>query len=186
MHNTHLLLVAVCLLYRVQPCLADNGMNMTMDGAMTLAVGNMLPYLHFTLGDTLWFLGWVPQSSGAMLGACIGLFLLALLERWLAACKSIMELHWNKSASRMLVDKQNASPVPHRNSADRVFRRLAPPFVAAYDLPRGVIYAAQALLNYLFMLTVMTFQLGYIFSLVIGLGVGEMLFGRYALSAHFH
>ncbi|KAI6114651.1 CTR copper uptake transporter [Pisolithus thermaeus] len=184
MHST---LLIGCLLYHAQRCLgSDNGMNMTMDGSMELAAGQMLPYLHFTLGDTLWFLGWVPQSRGAMLGACIGLFLLALLERWLAACKAVIEVHWNKSASQMLADKQNDSVILKNNTADRIFRRLSPPFVAAYDLPRGVIYAALALLNYLFMLTIMTFQLAFIFSLVIGLGVGETLFGRYALSAHLH
>ena len=35
----------------------DNGMDMSMDGAMSLAEGNMLPYFHFTKGDMLWFLG---------------------------------------------------------------------------------------------------------------------------------
>lgn len=59
-----------------------------------LASGNMLPYLHFTLGDTLWFQGWVPQSAGAMVGACIGLFLLAVIARWISACRSLMEAHW--------------------------------------------------------------------------------------------
>lgn len=43
----------------------------------------------------MWFLGWVPQSVGAMVGACIGLFLLSLLERWLAALRSVMEVHWD-------------------------------------------------------------------------------------------
>ncbi|KAI6110729.1 CTR copper uptake transporter [Pisolithus croceorrhizus] len=182
MHST---LLVACLLYHAQRCLgSDNGMNMTMDGSVELATGQMLPYLHFTLGDTLWFLGWVPQSRGAMFGACIGLFLLALLERWLAVCKAIIEVHWNKS--QMLADKQKDSVILKHNTADRIFRRLAPPFVAAYDLPRGVAYAALALLNYLFMLTIMTFQLAFIFSLVVGLGVGEALFGRYALSAHLH
>jgi hypothetical protein len=73
-----------------------NGMNMSMDGAMSLSAGNMLPYLHFTPGDNLWLLGWVPKSTGAMVGACIGLFFLALVERWIAACRAIMEVHWRK------------------------------------------------------------------------------------------
>jgi solute carrier family 31 (copper transporter), member 1 len=82
----------------LQPALADssNGMDMSMDGAMSLASGSMIPYLHFTPGDTLWFLGWVPQSAGAMVGACIGLFILALVERWVAACRAVMEAHWSK------------------------------------------------------------------------------------------
>jgi hypothetical protein len=41
-----------CLLYFSKGCLADtNGMDMSTDGSMALAVGNMLTYLHFTPGD---------------------------------------------------------------------------------------------------------------------------------------
>ena len=74
----------------------DNGMDMSMDGAMSLASGSMIPYLHFTSGDILWFYGWVPTSKGAMAGTCIGLFLLALVDRWIAAARSVMEVHWSK------------------------------------------------------------------------------------------
>lgn len=72
----------------------DNGMDMSMDGSMALPMGQMLPYLHFTPGDMLWFLGWVPQSAGAMVGTCIGLFLLGIVERWIAACSAVMSAHW--------------------------------------------------------------------------------------------
>lgn len=74
----------------------DNGMDMSMDGPMDLVMGQMLPYLHFTRGDMLWFMGWVPQSVGAMVGTCIGLFLLAVVERWIAACSAVMQAHWAK------------------------------------------------------------------------------------------
>jgi hypothetical protein len=85
--------VASCL----QSALASsNGMDMSMDGAMSLASGDMTSYLHFTPGDNLWLLGWVPQSAGVMVGACIGLFMLALVERWVAACRAVMEAHWSK------------------------------------------------------------------------------------------
>ena len=71
-----------------------DGMIMSMDGAMDLASGNMLFYLHFTPGDTLWFQGWVPQSKGAMLGTCIGLFILALVDRWLASIRAMAYAVW--------------------------------------------------------------------------------------------
>lgn len=74
---------------------ASNGMNMSMDGSMDLAEGQMLAYLHFTPGDNLWFLGWVPASTGAMIGTCIGLFLLGLVDRWIGACRAVMEVHWH-------------------------------------------------------------------------------------------
>ena len=75
---------------------STDGMDMSMDGSMSLASGNMVPYLHFTSGDVLWFQGWVPKSPGAMFGACLGLFLLAIVERWIAAMRSLAEAYWRK------------------------------------------------------------------------------------------
>jgi len=51
------------------------------------------------------------------------------------------------------------------------------PFTPAQNIPRGAIHALQALLGYFLMLAVMTFQAGYLISVVIGLGLGEILFG---------
>ncbi|KAF8836541.1 CTR copper uptake transporter [Paxillus ammoniavirescens] len=178
------LTLAICLC-TITPSLADdNGMVMSMDGPMDLAMGNMLPYLHFTPGDTLWFIGWVPSSTGAMVGACIGLFLLALVERWVAACRALMEFHWSTRASILTADRSNTSPAPALPCAGS--RQLIPPFIPSHDITKGVMFAGHALITYLFMLTVMTFQLGFICSLIIGLGVGETLFGRFSSFAHVH
>lgn len=89
-----LLLLAVFLAPRTLA--STNGMDMSTDGPMDLMSGNMLFYLHFTPGDTLWFQGWVPQSNGAMVGTCIGIFMLALVDRWLAAIRSMSEVVWRK------------------------------------------------------------------------------------------
>ena len=56
----------------------------------------MVPWLHFTRGDNLYFASWHPTSPGAITGACIGLVLLALFERWLAATRGILEAHWRR------------------------------------------------------------------------------------------
>ncbi|KAG2109065.1 CTR copper uptake transporter [Suillus clintonianus] len=176
--------LALCLLCLSQRCLADNGMDMSMDDGMSLAVGNMLAYLHFTPGDNLWFLGWVPKSSGAMIGTCIALFMLALVERWIAACRGVMEFHWGQQANIITSNKLHTLPTP--SSPISFIKRFTPPFIPAHDITRGVIFAAQALLGYLFMLTVMTYQLGFILSLVVGLGVGECLFGRFSSITHAH
>ena len=73
----------------------DNGMNMNMDQGMSMNMGNMIMYLHFKIGDNLWFYGWAPGTAGAMAGACIGLFMLAMAERWLVAMRGVMEEHWS-------------------------------------------------------------------------------------------
>ncbi|TCD63913.1 hypothetical protein EIP91_004760 [Steccherinum ochraceum] len=61
--------------------------------------------------------------------------------------------------------------------------RTVPPFIFWHDLTRGIMYLGHSALQFAFMLAIMTFQLGFIFALVVGLGVGEMLFGRYASHA---
>ena len=73
----------------------DNGMDMNMDQGMAMNVGNMIMYLHFKPGDNLWFLGWAPSSASAMFGTCIGLLMLSIAERWLAAMRGVMEAHWH-------------------------------------------------------------------------------------------
>jgi solute carrier family 31 (copper transporter), member 1 len=71
-----------------------SGMDMTGSDA----TGSMLAYLHFgPTGDLLWFRGWVPTRVGPMVGVCIGLFLLAVFERWLAACRAVAERSWARS-----------------------------------------------------------------------------------------
>ncbi|KAH9061864.1 CTR copper uptake transporter [Lactarius vividus] len=166
----------------------DNGMDMSMDQGMSMSMGNMVMYLHFTPGDNLWFLGWVPRTAGAMVGTCIGLFMLAVAERWLSAMRAVMEGHWRTRAQIMLANNYNTSRVamsdkPSSKSSQvsyDTFRRRIPPFILSYDVPRGIMRMVFASINFLFMLAVMTFQLGFIFSIVIGLGVGETLFGRYS------
>ncbi|KAJ7177097.1 Ctr copper transporter family-domain-containing protein [Mycena filopes] len=166
---------------------ASNGMDMSMDDGMSLASGTMMPMLHFTRGDTLWFAGWVPQSGGAMAGACVGLFLLALVDRWLAAVRAMLEVHWHEAGKRLRLRKNGASKdkgdvdVDEEDKYGKIkrLRLRAPPFVPAHDITRGALHAVQAALGFAFMLAVMTFQAAYIITIALGLGVGEMLFGRY-------
>jgi Ctr copper transporter family len=95
----HMHLVArlsLLLTFLVARALAhDNGMVMSTNQGMSVNMGNMIAYLHFTMGDNLWFIGWAPRSLGAMIGTCIGLFILAVAERWLAVRQAIMEAHWS-------------------------------------------------------------------------------------------
>ena len=107
----------------------SHGMDMDMDSDMLLAHGQMLPFLHVHAADTLWFQGWVLQSTAATAGACIGLFLLAIFSRWLDAMRSVAETAWH---------------VP----------RLPLSFTSA-QIPRGCLQGAQSLLSLAFMLAVM-------------------------------
>ncbi|CAA7261083.1 unnamed protein product [Cyclocybe aegerita] len=177
------------------------------------AHASMVPYLHFTPGvDTIFFLGWVPRSAGAIVGTCIGLFVLAIMERWVAAMRARAEAFWRYRAHVRVLrgDAPSASPnalektyILHttasssssssssatRAAADKTptFNILigtptsAPPFILTYTLARGAIHALQAALGFAFMLVVMTYNAGYILSIILGLGVGEAVFGRFVV-----
>ncbi len=120
--SSHLILslaVAIALSAGALAHGASNGMDMSMDGAMDLTMGSMTMWMHFTPGDTVLFYGWVPTSAGAMVGTCIGLFLLALVDRWIAASRAVMEAYWSKRSVRphFCTFFQPCVPYPHAMDA---------------------------------------------------------------------
>ncbi|QRW05030.1 copper transport protein CTR2 [Ceratobasidium sp. AG-Ba] len=156
----------------------------------------MIPYLHFTPGDALFFQDWVPRSSGAIGGACVGLFVLAILQRCLSAMKGVMEQHW-RHRSNALVAARFVRLRDSRSSSDKASeeggccapeagtaqapasRPTLPPFVTSHELARGAMQIIQSFFGYALMLAVMTFNAAFIISVLLGLGVGEVLFGRF-------
>jgi copper transporter 1 len=99
------------------------------------------------------------------------------------------------------VTRESSSPQPR---APALSLRNAAPFVPAHDLARGVMMIFQTAINYTLMLVVMyavvppslpptdnipirTFNAGLIISILLGLGVGEVAFGRFAyVTSHGH
>jgi len=165
---------------------------MSMDGAMSLSVGDMLNYLHFpsaeSAGDTVWFAGWVPHAIGGggggggglgrwggVAGVCVGLFLLGVGERCVAGVEAVAKREWGRSAQL-----SRSSAAATRLGLGLGSGTYTPEFILAHDLARGVFHVVRALIGFLFMWTVMTFQAAFILSVVVGVGVGEMVFGRYA------
>ncbi|TBU64853.1 Ctr copper transporter [Dichomitus squalens] len=165
----------------------------------------MIPWLHFTSGDKLLFEAWQPSSKGAIAGACIGLLLFAIFERWVNGMRGVLEARWKKQCCHSSDPSfQNPSNSPDSKSAvlDGVEEvevnplatkaarrpqrssRMIPPFIPSHDVPRGALFAFQALLFYVLMLAVMTFQAGYLISIVVGLAIGEVLFGRFGSRSH--
>lgn len=141
-----------------------DGMHMGGD----MGGGTMKMYLHFTPGDSVLFGPWIPETDQAVFGTCVGVFLLAMVDRWFSATVSVMNTYWNKKVAR-------APP----NELRAVLSSL-PPFVPRYDIPRGIAALGIKSVHYTLMLIVMTQNATFIISIILGLGFGEMLFGRYA------
>jgi len=156
----------------------------------------MLSYFHTEGGDNLFFKSWTPSSPGAIAGASIGLLFLAMLERFVNGARGRLEGYWasnalHRSAEHVVQnDSTSTSKLETSSLSDgsRVIvsprKRTVPPFIIAHDLPRGVVYMFQAAINYALMLAVMTFQAGYFVAIIIGLGIGEAMFGRLASATH--
>ncbi|KDQ23588.1 family copper transporter [Pleurotus ostreatus PC15] len=212
--HSHLVLRSILLFLSFSAGLTGaqhaNGMDMSMDGPMNLASGSMIPYVHFTPGDVLLFLGWVPKSNGAMVGTCIGLFLLGILTRWFAAIRVGGEKIWRGEDAARLVDHkrdEDLDRVPSAESAEvseavsevskkpPTSKQMQHPLavvltstvtalrsvkiVPQHAYARGIMQVVQSALDFALMLIVMTYQASFIISIVLGLGVGETLFGRY-------
>jgi len=58
--------------------------------------GTMKMYLHFTPGDSVLFGPWIPKTDRAVFGTCVGVFLLAMVDRWFSATAGVMNAYWNK------------------------------------------------------------------------------------------
>jgi copper transporter 1 len=71
--------------------------------------GMMIAYLHFTGGDYLWLSLWAPSSRGEIAAACIGLFLMAILERLVAATRTMFDLHWHTRSLQMIPQDVNVN-----------------------------------------------------------------------------
>jgi copper transporter 1 len=56
----------------------------------------MASALHFAGGDALVFSALTPRSPGALAGAALVLFALALFERWLAAARGVLDARWRE------------------------------------------------------------------------------------------
>ncbi|KAI6005081.1 Ctr copper transporter [Pisolithus orientalis] len=170
----------------------------------------MNAWLHFGKSDYLLFETWRPSSNGAIAGTCIAIFAFAIFDRSLAALRRTREDHWKTRlvhthkgfqlinalsaldggkavGTGEVVGEVLSTDSPHdAKNISRATLRSIPPFVPFHDIPRGIIYAIQTASSYILMLTVMTFNAAYIISIILGLGVGEVLFGRIAPGPSTH
>lgn len=168
----------------------------------------MNSWLHFGKSDYLLFEAWRPSSNGAIAGASIAIFAFGILDRSLAALRRSREDNW-KTRTLVSLSKQ---PIPTLSSSapdggkvtsageiaeepptsdsshgvksiSHATLRSIPPFIPSRDVPRGIMHAIQVAFSYILMLIVMTFNAAYIIPVILGLGVGEALFGRIAHGA---
>ncbi|KAF7289166.1 hypothetical protein MIND_01377700 [Mycena indigotica] len=152
-------------------------MNMTHSPSSNgTSMGDMMmmkAYLHFGGGDALLFKTIAPSSAGAIFGACLILFLIAVGERWILAISRRFAKARVVRSQRLL---QNY--VFDGKPADGEQSSSPTPFILSHELGRGFLAGLQVTLHYLLMLVVMTFNAAFIISVILGVVAGEIAFGR--------
>ncbi|CAE6403454.1 unnamed protein product [Rhizoctonia solani] len=155
----------------------------------------MTPYFHWMANaDALYFKAWVPRTPAGIVGACIGLFCLALFDRFLDGARGLVEAWWRRqqasNVTQSLVTPDNASGHSYTKSIEggREYLMgaypvpLVAPFEPTRDPIRGAMKAVQSLIGFLLMLSVMTYNAAFLISVILGLGIGEVVFARLARS----
>ncbi|KAI8641793.1 Ctr copper transporter [Parasitella parasitica] len=152
-------------------------------------------------GDGIWFDAWVPKSEGAYIGACFGLLFFATLSRGLPALEAYFiawkRLRDNRIAGNQLVALQpntvktdveksanstdDSSSQSFNPNAYPISLRLpiVPPFSWSTDTVRSFLTAFSSFVSYLLMMVVMTGNGGFFVVIVVGVFLGEMVFGRF-------
>ncbi|KAJ7835562.1 Ctr copper transporter [Mycena olivaceomarginata] len=147
----------------------------------------MKTYLHFTPGDTVLFTGIAPSSGGAIFGTCLVFFLISIADRYLRAVLRGIERSFVLRAER-LTTAYHFTPGPGDPKLPPSEAASAAPaslvthsrnrFILSHELTRGVLAGLQTTIHYLLMLVVMTFNAAFIISVILGVVVGEIMFGR--------
>ncbi|KAI8370349.1 Ctr copper transporter [Radiomyces spectabilis] len=155
-----------------------SGMDMDMD--MNMSMGTF----HWKITDALWFDAWVPKSEPAYIGACIGLFLFAILSRALIAAEIYFiawrgirfdRLHNPLATTTSCSEPSMARPM----YPQPLTLPIVPPFNWTFDTIRSFLTALVSFVSNLLMLIIMTGNGGYFIVIIAGIFVGEMAFGRF-------
>ncbi|KAK9490195.1 Ctr copper transporter family-domain-containing protein [Lipomyces doorenjongii] len=171
-------------------------MSTSTDGSMSMSSMSF----HTSIFDFLFSKGWTPSSRGQYAGTCIFLIVLAVIYRMTHVLKHRTERYFNARARQFarniatahLQMDQNAGSF--EKSAGEVtigperplqFRNVRP-WRVSMDIPLSLIQLVLSGVSYLLMLAVMTFNVGYFLSVLGGIFLGELLFGRFTSNIEGH
>jgi copper transporter 1 len=177
------------------------GMMDMPDSNMTMMMSNEMAMVFFNSHTTpIWSTHWQPTTAGQYAGTCIFLIVLSTIFRSLLAGKHLLEIRWADQAwkRRYITVAENsgfseqlkADPNATRGvlTARGVEENVAiltksghgpQPWRFGVDVPRALLSMVIAGVGYLLMLAVMTLNIGYFFSILAGVFVGELVVGRY-------
>lgn len=122
---------------------------------------------------TLWLKQWHTQGWGSYMLSCGGLVALCLIHEILHAYRSSFHQQYVSNSQDLQYDRLQV-PAEVVDGGVSSKRSMSP--VAARAV-HSLLYAVNLAFSYLLMLAVMTFNIGYFVVVVLGLALGNFLFG---------
>ncbi|KAF8250535.1 hypothetical protein K440DRAFT_541437 [Wilcoxina mikolae CBS 423.85] len=131
---------------------------------------------------------WAPKTLAQYVGTCIFLIALSILFRFLLAWRHVLSHSWAKKSGSSRIVVATSPPVGDEKtdsveSGGPVVLRQdgwgGRPWRFSTDLPRAGMTVLVSGVGYLMMLAVMTMNVGYFMSVLAGIFVGELVWGRF-------
>lgn len=142
--------------------------------------GGMMMQMYFEAGykAIILFKEWDTQSVGAMVGSCIGIFLLAVLYEGLKFSREALHrrnyMAINYSNVQGAADGSQSSQSKTALSSAQIMMRA---FTTMPHYVQTLLHLVQLTLSYFLMLIVMTYNVWLFVSVVLGCTAGYFLFG---------
>ncbi|OJJ43060.1 hypothetical protein ASPZODRAFT_136602 [Penicilliopsis zonata CBS 506.65] len=142
---------------------------------------------------TLYLAGWTPFSDGTYFLICSFLIGFAFITRALVAFRAVMEQRFRTKhldRQRAAADDETSDTKEKKNKTipfdlergpgnqQTSTGVMAPPWRLIWDVPRALLFALIATCSYLLIIAVMTMNVGYFCSVITGLFLGELTYGR--------
>lgn len=174
-HGSHVMPVAA--VDSIETTTHDHG-SMKTEHAHTMMGMTMQMYFEAGYKATILFEQWNTDSIGAMVGSCIGIFLLAIIYEGL---KFFREKLHRKNYVAIDYSKVRGSQDSGNGATEVTQTKTAvtckTSMTSASHYIQTALHALQLVISYFLMLIVMTYNVWLFLSVVLGCTVGYFLFG---------
>lgn len=148
------------------------------------SMSTMMVTLFTSTSTPLYSSKWTPSTTSQYAGTCIFVIVLGATFRALFSYRATQEHRWRdvEIKRRQVIVSGKKPDEGARLGAGNRNGRKSRPWRISTDVPRALLDTVIAGVGYLLMLAVMTMNVGYLLSVLAGIFLGSLMFGRYAVN----